>query len=353
MNKDDNRIEELENQIEELKSKLDALSEKQASAEAEEPKADLAEETEEAEEVEEAEEEQEIVDEKETDEKKADKAKASQTKGDMSALFSSETVTAFSAVANSEEMEHGYRVSLSFRMGLSMGILSVLAIALRLLSFNLPFLPSFLNFDFSALPEVIASIAYGPIFGVIIVVVKNLLYIGIKIKSLSIPAVITNIVINSLFVFITGVYYSRKMFPFDPEYQETRDLRRLHIIGGGAVASGIVAIVSFFLAKFVTFPIMFKNYAGYTKEYIIYLYQAALDTLNVMLPAKLQGIITTVGSLEKGIAIYNVPHTFFKYFIITLLAALLYNFLSPILHFRTEMVPEEEEQPQFDFEIDD
>ncbi|MBE6740692.1 MAG: ECF transporter S component [Ruminococcaceae bacterium] len=347
MSKDENKIEELESKIEELKSQIEALNEKQEAA-SKEGNAD-----EEAEESEDAEAE-EIAEGEEAEGESAEKEqkKESSVKGNQASLFSSDTVTVFSAVANSEEMEHQHRRAVAGRMAIVMSILTVIATALRFASFRLPFLPDFLTMDFSSLPEVIASIAYGPIFGVIIIVIKNIIYIAVKIKSLSIPAVITNIVINSFFVYITGAFYSRRMFPLDPEFEQPqKDLRRLHILKGGTVASIIVAIGSFFLAKFVTFPVMFKYYSGYTPEYIIYLYQQALDKVNAMLPGKLQGIITTVPSLNRGIAYFNVPHTFFKYFIITVLAAIIYNFISPYLHFRSANPKEEEEyeihQPDF------
>ncbi len=257
-----------------------------------------------------------------------------------------ESSTAFSQMANTEEVDIQNRHKFAVHMLIVLVVLTAASVVLRFGSFTLPYLPSFLNFDFSALPEVIASIAYGPIFGVIIVAIKNLIYIGINIKSLSIPAVITNIVLNSIFVYVTGAYYSRKMFPIKPNAQPENDRRRLRIFCGGAIASAIVAVFAFFLAKYVTFPIMFKHYAGYTEEYIVYLYQAALNKLNEMLPAKLQGIVTEIGSLSKGIAIYNIPHTFFKYFIITLIATLIYNFFSPLLHYRNAP-PEEREEDDY------
>ena len=326
MNKDEKELEE-----------MNISEEAEASKETEEAEVAQQEaETEEAGEAAESEESNEAEGEKEE--------KKSKTKGNQAALFSKDTVTAFSAVANSEEMEHKYRNALASRMAIVMAILTVIATALRLLNFNVPIIPAGLNMDFSSLPEVIASIAYGPIFGVIIVVIKNLIYIAIKIKSLSVPSIITNIVLDTLFVYITGAHYSRKMFPLDPEDRPVGDWRRLFILGGGAIGSGVAAVSSFFLAYYVTYPILFKNYTGYTEEYIIYVYQQALDRLNAILPGKLGGIVNGIVSLKRGILIYNVPHTFFKYFIVAVIAAVIYNFLSPVLHFRNNMMPEEEEE---------
>ena len=339
MSKDENKIEELESKIEELKSQIEDLNEKQEAASKEGNADEESEESEDAEAEETAEGE-----EAEGESAEKEQKKESSVKGNQASLFSSDTVTVFSAVANSEEMEHKYRNALASRMAIVMAILTVIATALRLLNFNIPIVPAGLNMDFSSLPEVIASIAYGPIFGVIIVVIKNLIYIAIKIKSLSVPSIITNIVLDTLFVYITGAFYSRKMFPLDPEDRPVGDWRRLYILGGGAIGSGVAAVSSFFLAYYVTYPILFKNYAGYSEEYIIYTYQLALDRLNSILPGKLSGIVNGIVSLKRGILIYNVPHTFLKYFIVAVIAAVIYNFLSPVLHFRNNMMPEEEEE---------
>ena len=321
-------------------NKIEELNEEDVTEQAvEETETQETEESEEAEENEDAEESEE-GEEAESENKNK---KTSYIKGNQASLFTSETVTAFSAVANSEEMEHKHRSDVAMKTALVMGILTVIAAALRFAAFNVPYLPSFLNYDFSAFPEVIASIAYGPIFGVIIVIIKNFIYVVVKIKTLSIPAIITNVVLNSIFVYITGFYYQRRMFPVNPEYIPKKDKRRAFILSGGTIASGVAAVASFFLAKYVTYPITFKYFSAYTQEHIVYLYQEALNNINGILPNKLNGMITEIGSLTKGIALFNVPHTFFKYFVITLLAMLIYNFISPVLHFRNVKRDKEEE----------
>ena len=338
MNKDENRIEELENKIAELENKLVQLNEKQDASSADEAEEAESEEAE-SEEADADENASEGIEGEEIADEESEK-KSSKLKGNQASLFSSDTTTVFSAMANSEEMEHKYTRAVTLRMALVMGILTLSAIILRFAKFTPTYLPEFLNLEFSALPEVLASIAYGPIFGIIIVIIKNIVYIILTIRTLSIPAIITNVVLNSVFVYITGAYYSRKMFPFDPEYQPTRDMRRLFIFSGGAIASGVVGIASFFFAKYIKYPITFKYY-NYKSEEIVFIYQQALDRINAVLPDKLSGIIKTVDSLNRGILYFDVPHTFFKYLLVTILAVILYNLISPFLHYRN-MVNEEE-----------
>lgn len=60
----------------------------------------------------------------------------------------------------------------------SVGILSGISIVLmQLLEFPIPFMPPFLKFDFSNLPALIGGFAYGPLTGIVIVLVKALLHL--------------------------------------------------------------------------------------------------------------------------------------------------------------------------------
>ena len=54
-------------------------------------------------------------------------------------------------------------------------ILSAVATVLMFLSFSLPIVPSFLAMDFSELPALIASFSMGPVSGVAVCFIKNLI----------------------------------------------------------------------------------------------------------------------------------------------------------------------------------
>lgn len=58
------------------------------------------------------------------------------------------------------------------------GILSGISVVLmQILEFPMPFMPPFLKFDFSNLPALIGGFAYGPLTGVVIVLIKAILHL--------------------------------------------------------------------------------------------------------------------------------------------------------------------------------
>ena len=58
------------------------------------------------------------------------------------------------------------------------GILGAVGFVLMLLEFPLAFLiPSFIKFDFSELPALIAAFSFGPFYGVLVCLIKNLLHL--------------------------------------------------------------------------------------------------------------------------------------------------------------------------------
>ena len=53
-------------------------------------------------------------------------------------------------------------------------ILSAVATVLMFISFSLPIIPSFIKLDFSELPALIAAFSMGPVSGVVVCLLKNL-----------------------------------------------------------------------------------------------------------------------------------------------------------------------------------
>ena len=59
----------------------------------------------------------------------------------------------------------------------AVGILSAIAFVLQLIEIPVPmFMPTFIKFDFSDLPALIGAFAYGPVAGVLIELIKNILH---------------------------------------------------------------------------------------------------------------------------------------------------------------------------------
>ena len=67
--------------------------------------------------------------------------------------------------------------SLIKRVAIS-GIFGALGFVLMLLEFPLPFIiPSFIKLDFSEIPALIAAFAFGPLHGILVCAIKNILHL--------------------------------------------------------------------------------------------------------------------------------------------------------------------------------
>ncbi|ARJ51897.1 ECF transporter S component [Staphylococcus lutrae] len=61
------------------------------------------------------------------------------------------------------------------RQMITIGMLSAIAIVLMFIKFPLPFLPPYLTIDFSDVPAILATFTLGPIAGILVELIKNLL----------------------------------------------------------------------------------------------------------------------------------------------------------------------------------
>jgi len=60
-----------------------------------------------------------------------------------------------------------------------LALLGAISLVLLFLNFPLPFLPPYLKIDFSEVPALLASLIFSPIAGVIVIAIKNILYLAI------------------------------------------------------------------------------------------------------------------------------------------------------------------------------
>lgn len=61
-----------------------------------------------------------------------------------------------------------------------LALLGTISLVLFFINFPLPFLPAYLKIDFSDVPALMASLIFSPIAGVIVVAVKNILYLAVS-----------------------------------------------------------------------------------------------------------------------------------------------------------------------------
>ena len=183
-------------------------------------------------------------------------------------------------------------------------MLSAVAFILMFIEFPIPALiPSFVKLDISDLPELLAAFSLGPIYGVAVTFLKNLLHILIKGTSSAYVGELFNFVMGSVFAFSAGFIYQRKK-------------SRKSALLGSVVGAVLMAVLSVPLNYFLVYPAYVVCY-GLPLEAIIGMYQA---------------ILPSADSLIKCLVIFNLPFTFFKGMLDVALCFLIYKPLSPLLH---------------------
>ena len=181
-------------------------------------------------------------------------------------------------------------------------IMGALGAVLMLLEFPLPMLiPPFIKLDFSELPALITTFAFGPGYGVGVCLIKNVLHL-ISGSTMGIGE-LSNFILGSIFVLIAGLFYKR------------RKTKKSAVLGA-ALGSFVMAAVCVFTNYFVVYPLYCKV-LGLTMEAIIGMYKE---------------ILPSVGSLFSALVIFNLPFTFAKGMIDTLLCSFIYKPMSPLLH---------------------
>ncbi len=180
------------------------------------------------------------------------------------------------------------------------GVLTAVAYTLMLFDFNVPLMPGFIKFDFSDLPELIASFSLGPISGAAVCLLKNMLHLMVS-DTVGIGE-LSNFIIGCAFVVPAGLIYQHK-----------RSF-------GGAILGSLVGIVSMAVIcvlsnYFIVYP-LYGTVLNFTTEAILEMYQTVLPTVN---------------DLFSALIIFNLPFTFIKGLANSLITFAIYKRISPII----------------------
>ena len=177
-------------------------------------------------------------------------------------------------------------------------ILAAAAYLLAFLEFPVPLTPAFARMDLSDLPALIGAFAFGPVTGVMVELVKNLL--GLMTSSTGGVGELANFLMGASYVFTAGEVY---------KHHKTK---RMALVGGvtGSIAMGIMAAITNY---FILLP-MFEQFMPL--EEII----AAFGEFIPFIHTKLD------------VVLYNAfPFNVLKGLVITAVTMLIYKKLSPIL----------------------
>lgn len=181
-------------------------------------------------------------------------------------------------------------------------LMAALSIVLaELMSFKVPIMPSFMTFDFSDVPAMLASLTMGPVSGVSVCLIKNIF--GCFTTKTGCVGELSNFILSACLVLPAGLL----------AHKSAKTLRAVIGCILGAVLMALVSIVSNY---FLVFPAYSMAFGAPIEELV----------------GKYQIILPSVDSLMDCLIIFNMPFTFVKGFIAAVVSVLLYRKLRPVFN---------------------
>ena len=177
-------------------------------------------------------------------------------------------------------------------------MLSAIAFVLMFLEFSVPIMPPFIKMDLSDLPELIGAFAMGPVSGVAICLIKNLLHLFMS----------TTGGVGELSNFILGAYF---VFPAGMIYRKWKGKKSA--ILGASLGSFLMAAVSVISNYYIVYPVYY-NFMD--KDAILTAYQA---------------IFPGVENILQCLIVFNAPFTLVKGLFSVVITVLIYKHISPFL----------------------
>ena len=184
------------------------------------------------------------------------------------------------------------------------GLMAALSAILMQFQLSIPLLPNFLKLDVSDFPALIAGYAYGPMAGIWVCLVKNVIHLTLT----------TTGGVGELSNFILGVCF---VVPSALIYRIFKKTRKSAFIGA-VVGTLFMSVVGVYSNYYIVYP-LYYSVMGLSTETIMHMYQSKLPS---------------VQDLWQALAIFNLPLTLAKGAICTAITFLLYKYISPVLHGR-------------------
>jgi riboflavin transporter FmnP len=194
---------------------------------------------------------------------------------------------------------------LEIRNVAQMGVLAAIAFVLASLEIPVWFAPGFYRIDLGELPVMLGAFAMGPLAGVLIEFVKNVLYFFIHGSSTAGVGEIANFIAGCCLVVPAALFYKRKK------------TKKMALIG---MCAGIVlmAIAGWLQNAYILLPL----YAS--------VFHMPIDAL-IGMGTKVNASVT---DLSTFVLLIVVPFNLLKGGVVSALTLLLYKRVSPILHGR-------------------
>ncbi len=177
-------------------------------------------------------------------------------------------------------------------------IMGAVAALLMFISFSVPIMPSFIKLDFSELPALVASFSLGPLSGVAVCFIKNL--VNLPFSTTSCVGELSNFLLGAAFVLPAGLIYKKL------------NNRKGAVIGSFAGAA-VMGLISLPVNYFITYPV----YMVFMPE------EAIINAYQLINPA--------VENLFQALLWFNAPFTFVKGLCSVAITFVIYKKISPIL----------------------
>lgn len=142
--------------------------------------------------------------------------------------------------------------TLKLRSFVTVGMLSGISFILMLLNFPLPWFPAFLQIDFSDVPALIAAITMGPVAGILVELVKNVLdwvYTGAP----------EGIPVGHMANFVTGILFILPAYFVYKKFPSVKGLMT------GLMISTIVMSIGMAVLNYIAFLPMYTYLLGMPK----------------------------------------------------------------------------------------
>ncbi len=188
----------------------------------------------------------------------------------------------------------------SVRYLVSAAMLSAVAVVLQYIEFSIPIMPSFIKLDLSDLPSLIGCFAMGPLWGVAIAGIKNLIHVLVS-QSGGIGE-LANFLLNAAFVLTAGIIYRKNR-------------TKKGAFTGALTGAVVMALISVPVNYFIVYPFYtaFMPMDAIIKAYQI-IYPGIQD-----------------GNLLQCLLVFNLPFTFVKAMLSVVIVMLIYKRISPLI----------------------
>lgn len=192
---------------------------------------------------------------------------------------------------------------LTTRMMAMVGMFSAISVVLYLLDFPLPFAPSFYKVDFSELPVMVGTFAFGSVAGVLIEFCKILLKVLFKGSDTMLVGDMANFVIGcSLLLPASAVY----------EFKKTKK----RAVAGCIAGTVVMTVFGSLLNAWYLLP-----------KFVLIFGMPSIDTIIEMGSA----VNPAISSLSTFVLLAVAPLNLLKAAVVSLITMLIYKPLSPII----------------------